>query len=84
MFLRLKHDKHDFNLFFVEKASKIHSSIAASTTSPLKTISLSSNSHSQRITELSEFRLSITEEIADIIKKMKIKTSPADPIPASV
>ena len=74
----------DLNNFFVEKVTKIRYSIAASTTSPLETISPPSNSHSQRITELSEFRLSTTEEIADIIKKMKIKTSPADPIPASV
>ena len=71
----------DFNNFFVEKMSKIRSSIAASTSSKTTFPPTIQNSQS---TELTEFRPSTTEEIADIINKMTIKTSPADPIPASV
>ena len=71
----------DFNNFFVEKVSNIRSSIAASTSSKITSQTTIPNSQS---TELSEFRPSTTNEIADIVNKMTIKTSPADPIPASV
>ena len=40
--------------------------------------------NSESVTELSEFRPSSTKEVGEIIHNMTIKTSPADPIPASV
>ena len=64
--------------------SKIRSNIAASTSTTTAVLPPLELSNFQSTAVLSEFRPSSTDEIAKILRKMPIKTSPADPIPASV
>lgn len=73
----------DFNKFYIDKVTRTREAITSKPSRPV-ILTPHPTASSENVSRLYELRPATAKEIRDIIRDMTIKTSPADPIPATL